>query len=638
MATPVPEKKYSHQIALVSAPWPVFSRPSIQLGVLKAYLKNALPELDVASHHFFLSLARAIGYPVYQALSRNTWPAESVYAALLYPEREARISAFFRKQAKQHTALAQIDFSELVQKVKTATDAFIRQTHWQSLDLAGFSVCLCQLTASLYFIQKIRQTAPDLPLIAGGAIIGGHTAGDLLAAFPEIDLMVTGEGELPLTRIMRYLKHQGQVRSMPSGGGIVSRTPATDPDANEFSQLPDLKGLPAPDFSDYFRLLAGFPPENQFFPTLPLEASRGCWWRSAGTGPNRQNRPSGCAFCNLNLQWQGYRTKSARQVIHEVTALSEKHKVLSVAFMDNVLPPKQSSEIFTALGATGKDFHFFGELRAATPYTMLETLAAAGVEEVQIGIEALSSRLLKKLNKGTTAMDNMEIMKHCEALGIQNTANLILHFPGSDAADVEETLRAIGFARFFRPPQTVRFWLGMGSPVWENPRDFGLTAICNHPHHKTLFPEPICRQVRFMSQNYRGDKQKQKTLWQPVIHAVTSWQADYRKLHAEPYSDPILTLHDGGAFLILRERRITGAPATHRLEGTSRKIYLFCTCQQRFETIKDRFAPLAAAKIRSFLKLMTDKGLMFEAGDVYLSLAVPARQYAQPSVPGYTTC
>jgi hypothetical protein len=172
----------------------------------------------------------------------------------------------------------------------------------------------------------------------------------------------------------------------------------------------------------------------------------------------------------------------------------------------------------------------------------------------------------------------------------------------------------------------VNFWLGMDSPVWKTPRAFGLKAVFNHSAYKTLFPKEICRGVRFMVQDCRGDKEAQKTLWRQVIQAVEAWRSDYRKLHEDPYAGPILTLHDGRSFLILRERRAGKEPLNHRLEGTSRKIYLFCEQQRRFQEIKQTFAPLAEEKIRSFLKLMVDKGLMFAEGDVHLSLAVSDRR------------
>ncbi len=128
-----------------------------------------------------------------------------------------------------------------------------------------------------------------------------------------------------------------------------------------------------------------------------------------------------------------------------------------------------------------------------------------------------------------------------------------------------------------------------------------------------------------MIQDYRGDKAAQRKLWKPVVKAVEKWQQDYRRLHADPYAGPILTRHDGQSFLILRERRIDGEPVNHRLEGSSRKIYLFCDSRRRFEEIRDRFAPLPADRIRSFLALMLDKGLIFKDGEQYLSLAVSMR-------------
>ena len=120
-------------------------------------------------------------------------------------------------------------------------------------------------------------------------------------------------------------------------------------------------------------------------------------------------------------------------------------------------------------------------------------MRAAGLRKVQVGIEALSTRLLRKLHKGTTAIQNLEIMKHCEALGIANLSNLILHFPLSDAQDVEETLRAMKFARAFRPPKPVAFWLGLGSPVARNPSAYGIRSVANHPNWARIFPPAIFR-------------------------------------------------------------------------------------------------------------------------------------------------
>ncbi|MFC1515733.1 radical SAM protein, partial [Thermodesulfobacteriota bacterium] len=347
--------------------------------------------------------------------------------------------------------------------------------------------------------------------------------------------------------------------------------------------------------------------------------SRGCWWRKT----HGDGKYKGCAFCNLNLQWDGYRSKRPAQVLSEIEQLTTKHRILSVAFMDNLLPRKGSRAIFKQLGGMGKDLRMFGEIRATTPLSELTAMRDAGMKEVQVGIEALSTRLLGKMNKGTTAIENLEIMKNCEALGITNSSNLILRFPGSDFRDVEETLRSLVFAVPFKPLKSVRFWLGLGSPVWENPRYFGIRAVFNHPGYGKLFPKTVFNSLQFIVQAYRGDLTHQRKLWRPVELKIKAWEKAYAELQSAPARSPILSFRDGREFLIIHQRRFGGDPITHRLEGTSRLIYLMCQRHHSTQRIVKQFSTVAEDRILLFLRMMRDKKLMFEENEKFLSLAVP---------------
>lgn len=608
-------------VALVSTPWPLYSRPSMQLGALKAYLRAQFPELNVHALHFYLKVAESIGYRPYRAVSERTWLAESVYAALLFPERMKEIEQVFRREVRGNPDIRKVDFKTLISQVKDVSDSFISSTNWERLGLAGFSICLCQLTSSLYFIRQIKESVPNLPVVVGGSMFAGDDTHGLLKMFPEIDFVVNGEGELPLSQLVRHLQDPSGHKDLPLIPGLVTRKTIEQEMPVLLSQMDTLGDLPPPDYDDYFRLLETFGPGKAFFPILPAEVSRGCWWRrSRGTG-----KPTGCAFCNLNLQWDGYRSKPPSQVVSEVDYLTAKHKTLSVAFMDNLLPLKESREIFEAFAKLKKDFRFFAEIRASTPRPMLEAMKVAGTEEVQVGIEALSTRLLKKLNKGTTAIQNLEIMKDCEELNIANVSNLILHFPGSDAEDVQETMRTLDFATWFRPLRFVHFWLGLASPVWQDPRAFGLRAVFNHPNYAALFPSDVFRSVRFMIQAYRGDLGHQRRLWQPVKKKVRAWKRTYVEIRKGESRDPILSFRDGRDFLIIRQKRLHAEPMTHRLIGTSRALYLFCQRHRSLKRIVGQFPGTGEEKIIPFLKMMVDKKLMFEEDGKYLSLAVPVK-------------
>ena len=609
------------RIILISTPWPFFNRPSIQLGTLKGFLQEQFPGIKVQALHLYLKVAERIGYELYQAISKRTWLAEPLYGALLYPERKKEIKKLFMREATGRPELSKIRFGDLISRLKEVSEEFVNGVTWGDFGLAGFSVCVCQLTASLYFIRRIKQRFPHLRVVVGGSTFSGDPTHGLLKRFPEIDFVVNGEGELPLSRLIRFVQTpngSGQWKHIP---GVISKKDLKDGKPVVFDQLPNLSSLPTPDYDDYFRLLKTLAPENRFFPTLPMELSRGCWWRSKKDTSSRK----GCTFCNLNLQWEGYRDKDISKVVSEVDSLTTRYKTLSVAFMDNAVPLKTSNEIFSKIKELGKDLHLFAEIRANTSRRTLKAMKEAGTEEIQIGIEALCTRLLKKFNKGTTAIQNLEIMKHCEELGVDNVSNLILHFPGSDKDDVDETIRALAFALPFRPLRIVYFWLGLGSYVWQHPHAFGLKAVFNHPNYRKIFPLDIYRSLHFMIQSYRGDLGHQKKLWRPVREKVREWKKTYDALHQGPLFSPILSFRDGRDFMIIRQKRLGGDPFTHRLVGTSRKIYLFCQNNRSLKNILDRFPWIGEDRIYSFLKMMVDKRLMYEENSRYLSLAVPVR-------------
>jgi ribosomal peptide maturation radical SAM protein 1 len=606
------------RVLLLSTPWPLYNRPSIQVGALKAFLGKEHPGLKVDAHHFYLRLANAIGYERYREISKRSWLAETIYATLLFPDLFEKTETLFVQQAPRGSALRSQGLKSLSQRVQEISEGFIEALNLKGCLLAGLSVSLCQLTSSLYFAGALKRRSPETIVVVGGATFGWTSAAKLLDFYPSIDLMVMGEGEIPLTRIVGHLRTGGCLHDLPQIPGVLSRKPVvSQPPASQFSQLASLENIPTPDYDDYFRLLRTFGPENRFFPTIPIETSRGCWWH----GEDREV-PKGCAFCNLNLQWSGYRSKDPSKSVSEVNDLTQKHRTLSVAIVDNVLPKSGAMDFFKGLTQLDKDFRIFCELRANTRPEALKAMRDGGVHEVQIGVEAISTRLLKKLRKGTTAIQNLELMKWCEALGLVNLSNLIVYFPGSDQTDVEETLTNLPYAYPFRPPRVVPFWLGLGSHVWRNPKTYGLKAVFNHPAYGRFLPQEIYKNVPLIHQAYRGDVGLQKRIWKPVIQEIKAWQKNYNAAHANPFEGPILTYRDGGNFMIIRDRRSGGEALTHRLVSISRSIYLFCERHRSLKLIREAFSEIPLDRVTEFLKLMVQKKLMFRERDQYLSLAV----------------
>ena len=110
------------RIALISPPWPLYTRPSIQIGALKAFVRSRFPAVEVSAHHVYLRVAEAIGYKQYHAISERTWLAESVFAALLYPDRAETIARLFRREASGNPELRGMDFARLAARVEAVTE------------------------------------------------------------------------------------------------------------------------------------------------------------------------------------------------------------------------------------------------------------------------------------------------------------------------------------------------------------------------------------------------------------------------------------------------------------------------------------------------------------------------------------
>ena len=578
------------------------------------------------AYHIYLSVAELLGYDLYGQISEKTWLSEAPYAALLFPERRETIAPFWRSQSSRRSLSQNWGFHETLDKLEDASQGVLSRINWQDYGLVGLSICYGQLTSALYFIRHMKQAAPDLKVVVGGSACAGDLGLSLLDLFPEIDYVISGEGELPLVPLIKGLVHSGGKGQADPTPGLLDRDDSLETGTPGFSQVPALDQLPVPDYKDYFSLLNSLDPEKVFIPKLPMEISRGCWWgKNIGGKAHR-----GCAFCNLNIQWQGYRAKSHDKVVSELNALTDEYQTLSVSFMDNLLPSKDLVGLFEKIAALKKDLRLFAEIRATASLGELSAMGNAGMREVQVGIEALSTSLLKKIHKGTSAIQNLEIMKNCESPGLPRlSSNIILEFPGSDQMDVEETLANLEFALPFRPLKGISFWLGYGSPVWQDPKSYGLKRVHNHPHYAKLFPREIFKGLKLIIQGYHGGLRHQQRLWRPVKKRLEAWNTAYSQLHQHPGSEPILSYQDGGTFLIIRQRRHGADDMTHRLKDTSRKIYLYCEKNRSLSQILTRFPGFGEEKVRPFLNMMVDKKLMFREGGRFLSLAVPSRGWNQ---------
>ena len=593
-----PDGREPH-IVLASMPWALYNRPSIQLGALKAYLESETG-CKVTTLHPFLEIAGAVGTSTYAVLADNGWAGEALFAALLFPGQKQQAHNTFRNclgvKARQLP-----EFDELLTTLESSCTAWLNRTEWQTLLLAGFSLCFNQLLASLYIAARLREQPDSPPVVFGGSSCSGALGRSLLGHFPQIDYVVDGEGEVPLAGLCGYLS--GATPLFPDR--VLARERPARLTASP--EIADLNSLPPPDYSSYFRELQTFFPDSPFLPVLPMEFSRGCWWNK-------------CTFCNLNLQWCGYRWKNSAKVLAELRHLTASHQCLDYSFTDNALPPGEAGHFFASTAITGADLRFFAEIRGVANAKTLAEYRKGGLDTIQVGIESLSSTLLRKMEKGVTVIDNIAMLKYAAAADIRLEGNLIVDFPGTTPAEIAETLENLDYVLPYTPLSAASFFLGYGSAVARDPDAYGISAITSHHRYRRLFPAGLLKNLLLLISDYRGDRQLQRTLWRPVRERITRWQDFHRQQRSGPCCP--LSYRDGGDFLIIRQELPSFPTLRHKLKGWSRAIYLFCNEIRTVSEITRQFPHLKESAILAFIHQLSQKRLMYREEHRILSLAI----------------
>lgn len=587
-------------------PWAIFNRPSIQLSSLKGYLQQHIGRALVETSHPYLTAAKKIGLETYRIISEDTWAAEALYCALLFPERHGAARDVFQRSLGRGNVRSLPDFNLLSEQLDAHLDNWLVRLNLADCFLVGFTVCFSQLPASLLAARRIKKKFPRLPVVLGGSTCSPRIGHSLLDVFPEIDFIINGEGEKPLLGLIQYLAGEKKHPGLNVQYRLVKEQKLTANNSIHLlnDEIPDLNSLPIPDYDDYFHELrkSGL----SFIPNLPLEFSRGCWWNK-------------CTFCNLNLQWCGYRSKRSERVLQEVELLTKRYRCLDFSFTDNSLPPKEADRFFTTTARSGKALRFFGEIRTLDKPDAYTLYHAGGLRLIQVGIEAFSNSLLKRMNKGVKVMDNIAAMKYALEAGIKLDGNLILEFPGSTEQEVEETCRVLDYILPYRPLKAAGFFLGHGSPVWQDPKKYGLHAVTQHHYNRQLYPEQLLTKLDLIISSYRGDRKYQHRIWKPVRDKIKHWH----DFHARRKNDrPPLSYREGGDFIIIRQECPGGEILHHRLQGLSKKIYLSCREPVAIKTLLTDYNSITEKQLLTFLTDLRQKRLLFQNENLCLALAV----------------
>ena len=394
-------------VLLVYLPYGAIERPSIALGVLKQVLLDHGYSATV--HYANIDFAEQVGLPAYDAISRlsREMAGEWTFAGAAFPDAEADHDGYMRTLGEiLKPSVAEGAAREIAAQlwpIRRLAETFIARTVREVVArrprIVGVSSMFQQHCAALAFLRQLREAAPDIVTIIGGANCEGPMGQATWRNFGFIDYVVSGEAEevLPelVAKALQYGAKTPPARLPPGvlGRGVAAGT-GNSPAAPEIgrTKVECLDRSPIPDYHDYFHRLALSPLRRQVVIGLPVETARGCWW-----GEVRH-----CTFCGLNGGSLAFRAKSPARAIEEFETLVDRHAIDRFVVVDNIISLDYFKTVLPRLRDSRlSNCHLFYETKANLRREQVKLMRDAGIAWIQPGIESLNDNLLKLMEKGS---------------------------------------------------------------------------------------------------------------------------------------------------------------------------------------------------------------------------------------------
>jgi radical SAM superfamily enzyme YgiQ (UPF0313 family) len=255
----------------------------------------------------------------------------------------------------------------------------------------------------------------DGPIVLGGA--GYSIFPESALTFLGADMGIQGEGEAILPDLIDRIERGADVSGVPglylSGHG---------PQCKRIF-VKNLDRLPLPDAD---LLSTPFEKEGLW---MPAQTRRGC--------------PLNCSYCSTGqIEGRALRRRSPDKVA-EWIAQWRKAGVRQFYFVDNTfnLPTSYAKEICRKLIDQDLNIRWWSILYPkAVDEDLVAYLARAGCEQVSIGFESGSERILKSMNKRFSLEEVRQISEMLSEYGIRRMGFLLLGSPGETRESVEESL------------------------------------------------------------------------------------------------------------------------------------------------------------------------------------------------------
>lgn len=330
-------------------------------------------------------------------------------------------------------------------------------------DVVAFSLYLWNVEAGQRLTQVLRPFLPRAVFLAGGPEVCERR--EFVRLFPGFDVLVEGDGEVPLRRVLEALARRRSLRGIGGVSFLEHGRYVHNPTGSDYAAPDEL-----PDFHSADRsLLHG----RGFYLT-----TRGC--------------PYDCAMC----LWarQPMRRKSPERILQELAGLIDSPlRGLTLFDYDLLEVHRRERGFFDRLARLVRDrrdgfgINFFINPRYLVDPRLPDVMAALRSHHVLVGLQSTSHACLEAIGRGWSREWLGALEQAPPAIRERAFLELIFPLPGQTGAEFLDSLRYLLRLGYFRL-QIFHLCVLRGTRLYRQRRQLGLQHLARPPYTCTATP------------------------------------------------------------------------------------------------------------------------------------------------------
>jgi radical SAM superfamily enzyme YgiQ (UPF0313 family) len=285
--------------------------------------------------------------------------------------------------------------------------------------IAGATAVTMTFDHAKQVLKNIKTIAPQVLTVMGGPHVT-FCARQTLETFPELDVVVLGEGEDTCVDLIKAVEGAQDLNRV---NGITYRMGSQINTTLKRTLIKNLDSLPLP-----ARHLLPLGRYRTLGLSISMTTSRGC--------------PYKCIFCvGRKMVGAKVRYHSIDRVVAELEYLANlEFQQINIADDLFTANQKHCLAVCEEIIKRKMDINWTSFARVDTvSENLLSKMKAAGCTAVSFGIETANPDILRAIKKGITIQQAMDAVRMCRRVGIRPYASFILGLPGETQDTIKES-------------------------------------------------------------------------------------------------------------------------------------------------------------------------------------------------------